>query len=226
MKLSAKKRNYLFLGFCSVALASCVSSGKYDKLAKEHDALLDQNKALTENIAQEKDKLSMTSEQLAAIKSKTEEKEALFAKLKKELSSELASQKITLREMKTGINVNLPEDILFASGSVKIRESGQHILSKVSEQLSNTNYQVIVTGYTDNVPISSGLAKRFPSNWDLAAARATNVVRLLEENKVPSDKLIAASFGENKPISSNDTEDGRKQNRRIEIHLRPVVTEE
>jgi chemotaxis protein MotB len=149
----------------------------------------------------------------------------MFAKLKKELSSELDSQKLTLRQMKTGISVDLPEDILFPSGSAILRDSGREVLAKVSEQLVGTNYEIVVSGFTDNIPISGKLAQRFPTNWDLAAARATNVVRLLEENKVPSAKLIAASYGENKPVSDNTSEEGRKKNRRIEIHLRPVVQE-
>jgi chemotaxis protein MotB len=149
----------------------------------------------------------------------------MFAKLKKELSSELDSQKLTLRQMKTGISVDLPEDILFPSGSAVLRDSGREVLAKVSEQLVGTNYEIVVSGFTDNIPISGKLAQRFPTNWDLAAARATNVVRLLEENKVPSAKLIAASYGENKPVSDNTSEEGRKKNRRIEIHLRPMVQE-
>ena len=139
--------------------------------------------------------------------------------------SELDSKKLTLRQMKDGISVDLPEDILFASGSADLRDSGREVLAKVSEQLQETKYQVVVSGYTDNVPISGKLAKRYPTNWDLAAARATNVARLLEENKVPGNKLIAASFGENNPVADNSTAEGRKQNRRIEIHLRPVVAE-
>ncbi|MCK7579689.1 MAG: OmpA family protein [Chromatiales bacterium] len=149
----------------------------------------------------------------------------MFAKLKTELSSELASQKLTLRQLKTGISVDLPEDILFPSGSAVLRDSGREVLAKVSRQLVDANYQIVVSGYTDNVPISGTLAQRFPTNWDLAAARATNVVRLLEENKVPGKKLVAASYGENDPVASNKTEAGRKKNRRIEIHLRPVVKE-
>lgn len=220
----------LLVACCSLFLGACVTQGKYDELVKDRDSLAEQNKTLSADLDQERGKLSSTSEelksaseQLQAIKAKTSEQEAMFSKLKKELSSELDSQKLTLRQLKNGISVDLPEDILFPSGSATLRDGGRQVLAKVSEQLKDTQYQIIVSGFTDNVPISGRLAQRFPTNWDLAAARATNVVRLLEENQVPASKLIAASYGENKPVADNSTDEGRKQNRRIEIHLRPVI---
>lgn len=239
-------RNATLLALCALALGGCVTQGKYDELSKERDtlseqkqaladekealakerqALAEQKQALEQNIAEERSKLSMTSEELASIKAKAAQQEAMFAKLKKELSSELDSQKLTLRQLKTGISVDLPEEILFASGSAVLHASGREVLAKVSEQLKEANYQIVVSGFTDNIPISGKLAQRFPTNWDLAAARATNVVRLLEENQVPADKLIAASYGENSPVADNQSAEGRKKNRRIEIHLRPVVEE-
>ena len=199
----------IIIAVSALMLGACVSQGKYNDLVKERDALL-------KNVSE-------TGEQLSSIKSRTAEQEAMFSKLKHELSSELDSQKLTIRQMKTGINVALPEDILFPSGSANLKANGREVLGKVSEQLSNTDYQIIVSGYTDNIPIKT---RRFPTNWDLAAARATNVVRLLEQHNVPADKLMAASFGENQPISSNDTPEGRKLNRRIEIHLRPAASED
>ena len=86
--------------------------------------------------------------------------------------------------------------------------------------------KTIVGGFTDNVPISKRLAEQFPSNWDLAAARATNVVRKLEDSGVPKGRMVVVSFGENQPVASNDTAEGRSKNRRIEIRLRPVVVQE
>jgi chemotaxis protein MotB len=230
--IAARVRAATLLGMCGLALGACVSQGRFDELTKERDALSQQKSALEKSIAEERNRsaeernrATSTAEELEKIKAKTAEQEAMFAKLKKELSSELDSQKLTLRQLKNGISVDLPEDILFPSGSAILRDSGREVLTKVSQQLLNTDYEIVVSGYTDNVPISGKLAQRFPTNWDLAAARATNVVRLLEENKVPSAKLVAASYGENNPVADNKTEAGRKKNRRIEIHLRPVVQE-
>ena len=71
--------------------------------------------------------------------------------------------------------------------------------------------------------ISAKLKEKYPSNWELAGARSARVVRLLEEEGVASVQLISLSFGENHPVESNDTEEGRSRNRRIEIILRPVA---
>lgn len=227
------------VGLSALALGGCVTQGKYNDLAKERDTLAADKKALADQraaleneklaLAEEKKALEQrvagTSQELESMKAKSAEQEAMFSKLKKELSSELDSQKLTLRQLKDGISVDLPEDILFPSGSATLRDSGRAVLAKVSEQLRDAKYQIMVSGFTDNVPISGKLAQRFPTNWDLAAARATNVVRLLEENKVPAGKLVAASYGENSPVADNSSAEGRKKNRRIEIHLRPVVQE-
>lgn len=127
--------------------------------------------------------------------------------------------------MQSGVNVNLPEGILFDSGSSEVKKTGEIVLHKVAKELWDVPYQTIVGGFTDNVPISQRLVEKFPSNWDLAAARATNVVRMLEESGVPKERLVAVSFGENQPVASNDSTEGRAQNRRIEIRLRPVMVE-
>ena len=235
---------FSLVGLALTTLSGCVTQGTYDDLLKDHNALIDQNSKLAKSYAEEKgigrdkaeeserlkqaldntsQELSATNEQLASIQSKADEDKALYAKLVQELSGELDSNKITIKKLKNGINVSLTEDILFASGSARVRKSGQEVLGKVGKQLEKVPYQIIVSGFTDNLPIKGKLAKRFPTNWDLAAARATNVVRLLEENNVPSEKLIAASYGENQSIASNDTPEGREQNRRIEIRLRPAA---
>ena len=67
------------------------------------------------------------------------------------------------------------------------------------------------------------LAQRYPTNWELAAARATSVVRVMEAEGIPAEQLVAISFGETHSVASNDTEEGRAQNRRIEVRLRPVI---
>jgi chemotaxis protein MotB len=127
--------------------------------------------------------------------------------------------------MQSGVNLNLPEGILFDSGSAEVKKTGEIVLHKMAKELWDVPYQTIVVGFTDNVPVSKRLAEKFPSNWDLAAARATNVVRMLEESSVPKERLVVVSAGENQPVASNDTVEGRAQNRRIEIRLRPVIVE-
>jgi chemotaxis protein MotB len=146
----------------------------------------------------------------------------LYDDLVGELSTELKAKQIKISELKDGITVNLSQEILFPSGSATLSDTGISVIKKVSGSLKNIPHQIIVAGFTDNVAIKGDLAKIFPSNWELAGARAASVVRLLESEGVDSDKLTAVSFGENKPVASNDDWKSRRLNRRIEIRLRPV----
>jgi chemotaxis protein MotB len=80
----------------------------------------------------------------------------------------------------------------------------------------------VVRGHTDSVPIRGGLASRYPSNWELAGARASHVVRYLAERGIDPRRLISLSRAEFEPIAPNDTPEGRQKNRRIEIALEPT----
>jgi chemotaxis protein MotB len=115
------------------------------------------------------------------------------------------------------------EKILFNSGQAEVKESGKKVLNQIAAALKNLQDKDIrVEGYTDNVPLSPKLRDRFPTNWELSTARATNVVRYLEEKSgLDPSRLIAAGFGQYHPIVTNDTDEGRAQNRRIDIVLVP-----
>lgn len=166
--------------------------------------------------------LAESNKKLQATAEYMERTSKLYDDLVSELSSELKANEIKISEMKDGVTVNLSQDILFPSGSATLNNEGVSVIKKVSTKLKNIPHQIIVAGFTDNVPIKGELAKIFPSNWELAGARAASVVRLLEKQGVDSNKLTAVSFGENKPVASNDDWKLRAQNRRIEIRLRPV----
>ena len=73
------------------------------------------------------------------------------------------------------------------------------------------------------MPILGNLADRYPTNWELSGARATTAARFLIKKGLPAERVRAVAFGETKPIESNDTESGRARNRRLEIHLRPLL---
>jgi hypothetical protein len=113
------------------------------------------------------------------------------------------------------------DDVLFASGSAKLDAIGRDVLVKVAEQIKQLEDYVEVRGHTDDRRIRGTLAKRFPTNWELAAARASRVVRLLESQGVAGDRLAAVSLAANEPVAPNDTSANRALNRRIEIRLLP-----
>jgi len=205
---------------------------KNSELADTNQKLVEINKQLenknqllsstSEELEAKQKALAETTQKLQATADYMKKTDKLYDDLVKELSSELDAKSIKIKEMKDGVNVNLAEDILFSSGSATLNDSGKKVITKVSQKLKDIPHQVIVAGFTDNVPIRGKLTQKFPTNWELAGARAASVVRLLEQEGVDRKKLTAVSFGENEPVESNDTPEGRAQNRRIEIRMRPV----
>jgi chemotaxis protein MotB len=202
------------------------------KLSDREQALLDMNdrlqstnKALEQKLAELETKDSMlhkTEEELRKASEYMNRTDKLYQDLVGELKGELDAKQIKIKEMKDGIDVNLSEEILFPSGSAVLNQSGKQVIAKLAERFRGKEYQIMVAGFTDNVPISGRLAKVYPSNWELAGARAASVVRLLESSGINSDYLLATSFAENQPVAANTTAEGRSLNRRIEIRLRPL----
>lgn len=127
--------------------------------------------------------------------------------------------------MKDGkVYVSMSDKLLFKSGSADVESKGKEALQKLAEVLNkNTDIGIAIEGHTDNVPIKTALYK---DNWDLSAARATNVVRLLtDEYKMDPHRLTAAGRGEFSPIAENTTAEGKAKNRRTEIVLSPRLDE-
>ncbi len=204
-------------------LSGCVSTKKYDMLAEERDNLVSQNTYLSSQV----ERLGGVN---VALGQQLDEQEARSAAMRVEmdalvgsLQGEIASGQVEVEQMRDGVRVNLSDDVLFTSGSTQVTAEGREILSRVAKELAADPYQVIVGGYTDNVPLGARLEDQFSSNWGLAGVRAAQVVEILEQNGVNSERLVALSFGETRPLASNDTVEGRAQNRRIGIRLRPVV---
>jgi len=115
--------------------------------------------------------------------------------------------------------LQLPQDVLFASGSATLNAEGTTTLERIGDalaELAGRRFQV--EGHTDDVPIAT---ERFPSNWELSTGRALSVVRLLVRRGVPPDNLSGAGYGEYQPVESNETPEGRRVNRRIEIVMLP-----
>jgi chemotaxis protein MotB len=139
------------------------------------------------------------------------------------LKSEISAGEIKITQLQGKLTVNLVDRILFDSGKAEIKPDGRKVLDKVGGILNTVQDKNIqISGHTDNKPIVGDLLSKYPSNWELSTARATAVARYLQEQaKVDPARLVAAGYGEFHPIASNDTTEGRAQNRRIEIVLVP-----
>jgi chemotaxis protein MotB len=158
--------------------------------------------------------LALKETQIAAMQSTYDE-------LVGDLESEVSSGQIEIQRLREGLRLNVSDEVLFASGSAKLDRPGREVLVKVAGRLKELEDMVTVRGHTDNLPIRGSLAKIYPSNWELAAARAASVVRLLQDQGISGDRLLVVSVGPNEPIAPNDTPANRARNRRIEIRLEP-----
>lgn len=145
--------------------------------------------------------------------------------LVEDLEAEVTAGRIQIERLRDGIRLDLPQAILFPSGSATLDPGGRDVLGKVAGRLARIENRIEVRGHTDDVPIRGALAERYPTNWELAAARASSVVRLLAEEGVAPERMSAVSYGAQRPRASNDTPKGRARNRRIEIRLLPLEGE-
>jgi chemotaxis protein MotB len=196
------------------------------KLIDEMEDLRQARDSLTLDVAKlEKSKALLTGHLRAREEqvSKLSETKSTYEGLVADLESEVASGQIQIQQLREGLRLNLPQDILFPSGSVTLDPRGAAVLRKVAAKLREDNYRIEVHGHSDNIPLSRALAARWGTNWELAAARAAQVVRLFQDEKIDPARMSAVSFGEYAPLGSNDTPEGRARNRRIEIRLIPVT---
>jgi chemotaxis protein MotB len=160
------------------------------------------------------DELSAQLDELARSKSMLENK----------LSQEINDKQIKLQMMEKGLVITVVGDLIFDSGKAKIRPEAVGLLNKVATILKEnmSQFNVGIEGHTDNVPIQRSGWK---SNWELSTARSLSVLHfLVNEEGISPERLSAIGYGEYRPVASNDTKSGRKQNRRVEIVILPNTT--
>ena len=241
----------LFCVFVFV-LSACVSKGKYLELEsdlvetrKRADtgdqnlySLQEKYKALEANYrglegknVQLANKIDNVSQALKKEKTVIQEKDKKIVELEETrrkieigLKEQIASQVIKLEEMEGKLKVTFVDKILFNSGSVQINPRGQELLLEFAESFrQNGSQNIVVEGHTDDVNVGAALKRRFPSNWELSTARAAAVARFFQEKAgLEPTRLAATGYSYFHPVALNDSEEGRSQNRRIEIILVPI----
>jgi chemotaxis protein MotB len=139
--------------------------------------------------------------------------------LEQGLSGQIAQHTVVIKMGRDGLVISLREAGFFASGSATPRPETVAALRKVATTLAGTPYDLRVEGHTDTVPIHNA---QFDSNWELSSARATRIGRLLLDiGAVPPGRLSAAGYAEYHPVDSNDTAEGRANNRRVDLVILP-----
>lgn len=230
-----KNRLFYILCFVCLLFVSCVSKGKYLELEKDlqntHQSL-EQEKMSLANLQDKYNSLEKASLdlnlELEKEKTVVEEKAKIISdledtrkKIEESLKEQIANQQIKIEDIEGKLKLTFIDKILFNSGSTKINETGKEILITFAESIKeDKDHNILVEGHTDNVGVGPILKSMFPSNWELSTSRSSAVVRFLqEEGGIEPERLSAIGFSYYKPVASNDDDEGRSQNRRIEIIL-------
>jgi chemotaxis protein MotB len=227
----------VLLAAALAGLSACVSSATHERaigelterlaaerasMEAERAQLYQENEALRAERDDLAKRLAARERELGDKTQKLDEIHPTYEGLVRDLEADLAATRIEIDRLREGLSMSLPAEMLFASGSAELTAEGEQRLARVAADLRDAPYQVLVQGHTDGIAIRGALAQRFATNWELAAARAARVVRLLEARGVEAERLAAVSLGEHHPIATNDTPEGRAENRRIEIRLVPL----
>lgn len=193
---------------------------------KEDIANLEQEKAvLLEEVNSLEDKTTRLEQNLEREKIAREARIAkvsnTYNELVENLEQELERGELTIKQLKNKLSVNMVGQILFASGTANLTPDGKRVLKQVGTSLKKiADKRICVEGHTDNVPIKPSMHDIFPSNWELAATRAANVVHFLQDEVgIRGERLEIRAMGPYQPVADNSTAEGRAQNRRIEIVL-------
>ncbi len=159
-------------------------------------------------------------EKIRTLQSELDELKNAQKLLAERLSQEIKDKQVRLEMLEKGLVITFVAEVLFDSGKEKLREESLPILDKVigviKQEVPDNN--IGIEGHTDNEPIKYS---RWKTNWELSAQRALSVLYYLEQNGISSSRLSAIGYGEHRPISSNDTVEGRQMNRRVEIVILP-----
>ena len=170
---------------------------------------------LQEELSESQVQMSM----LRSIENETNRRNQIYEKFVDRLKTMIDGGQLTVSIEQGRIVINLPNNVLFKSGSAKLNPEGEEALTQIASVLSQfSDRRFQIEGHTDNKPIKSA---RFPSNWELSTSRALTVIHLLTDMDVVPENISAAGFGEFRPRADNETEEGRQFNRRIEIIMLP-----
>lgn len=193
----------IFTGGTGIVDYESIEQKNGEELADETKEKLEKEKEQTQVPVDEQTTLSATQERV----NQYILEKGLTGQLKTSLTSE-------------GLLVTINDSVLFDSGSADVREEDIAVAKEISDLLvTDPPHNVIISGHTDNVPIQNS---NFSSNWELSVMRAVNFMKIILENDQLDPRMFSAKgFGEFQPIASNDTEEGKAKNRRVEVLILP-----
>jgi chemotaxis protein MotB len=233
------KQNLILSLVCVLLATGCVSSGKYKDLESAHQSTAQQLAECENNREALEKKLGVTSTEKRQLegsvvemkkalaeaevrKIETEKRLKEFRELTEKFKSLVDAGKLAIKFHNGRMLIALSSDILFSSGSANLSEAGKTSIREVAillKDLSGRKFQI--EGHTDNLPIKT---KMFPSNWELASARAMSVLNTMIAAEFPQNRISTASYANTDPVAANETPEGRAENRRIAIAIVPDLS--
>ena len=228
-----------------VFLTGCVSTTTFEQKQAELDAKNKQlaaceTRAKSELAACEttragvETKLATANQELAVFRQAAEAKQRKLDELQKQeeqlrerLSKELTDKSVEINQLRGQLSVRMLDKIVFKSGSAEILPQGMEVLDKLAEAVKDSTDVIRVEGHTDDTPISDKLKEKYPTNWELSAARAAAVARYFEtKHFINPKRLESLGFSMYRPVAPNDTKENKQRNRRVEIVLKPAAEAE
>ena len=193
------------------------------QLSGEHQKLLARLQEDADKLKAEEAQKNRLEQEQAAKEEEIRRLTKAQADLTKSLQDEIDKGNITIQRVRDRLTINMIDQVLFDSGQAVVKPAGLNVLKQVSDVLKDVpDKKIRIEGHTDNVPIGVKLRDKFATNWELSTTRATSVVRyLLDEGGVNRDMISAAGYADTRPVATNDSDDGKASNRRIEIVLYP-----
>jgi flagellar motor protein MotB len=204
-------------------LGGCVPAKKYHQLEADYADLRLKYDAATAKSEGLSLQVSDLEEHVTTLRQRSDYLGSFYEDLLTEFRPQLENDEIELIVYPDRMTMALAQDVSFSTGSASLTKTGDETLGKMANLLErHPERRFVVEGHTDDVPISTD---RYASNWELGAARAVAVVKELIESGVPADRLAAATYGDTEPLAANTSDEGRRQNRRVEISFQPTLEE-
>jgi chemotaxis protein MotB len=221
-----------------VFLTGCVSTSTFDEKQAELAACQKQAKSdldACKSARSEIDtKLTVANQELSVYRQAAEARQSKLdalqnqeKQLRERLSKELTDKNVEIEQLKGQLSVRMLDKIVFKSGSADILPQGTEVLDKLADAIKDSTDTIRVEGHTDDTPISDKLKVKYPSNWELSAARASAVARYFEtKHFINPKRLESLGFSMYHPIAPNDSDENKLRNRRVEIVLKPAAEPE
>jgi chemotaxis protein MotB len=222
----------LFAFFVVMYAVSSVNEGKYRVLSNAITTAFGKGPLIVPSVKELEpaspalQPLPMTTQKQRAIEVAVKKEKTQMTGMAQNLLATLAplvkEGKVRVMQTDRGINVEINASVLFAPGEARLNAQSIQTMAAVARVLKDDSHALQIEGHTDSNPISTDM---FPSNWELSAVRASSVIRLFVENGVSESRLQAIGYADTKPVDTNETDEGRQRNRRVQLMIMSAIPE-